>query len=519
MTRVSRSWLIVFLVAMAGAAVILAIVTAAVPFSSENARRRLAEVLSSRLDAEVEIQALRWHVFPSPSAEGTGVTIRHHGRRDVPPLISIARFFATGSVASLLRRHISRITISGLDIQIPPDRNHDGGQTVESDRHGDNDARTLVIDDLLSSDAHLSIIPDEPGRDPKVWSIHRLHMTSVGFDRAMPYEAVLTNALPPGEITTHGSFGPWQKEEPGLTPLDGAFAFDHADLGVFKGISGILSSQGTFGGRLNRLDVHGDTDVPNFALSTAGHPVPLKTTYHAIVDGTNGNTMLERIDATLLNTSFVAAGGVIGHHGQEGRTVTLDVKMAKGRLEDVLALAVNSAKPPMTGSMRLDTKLLLPPGEEDVVRKLRLNGHFVVADTRFSDLDVQEKINELSHRSRGRKPETPKQRVASRFTGAFSLARGTLTLPDISFDVPGSTVRLAGNYDLQPETLAFRGTLLMDAKVSDTQTGVKHLLLKIVDPLFKRDGGGSAIPIRITGTRTDPSFGLDKGRVFNRKVE
>jgi hypothetical protein len=53
--------------------------------------------------------------------------------------------------------------------------------------------------------------------------------------------------------------------------------------------------------------------------------------------------------------------------------------------------------------------------------------------------------------------------------------------------------------------------------VSDTTTGIKHVLLKLVDPLFKRDGGGSAIPIKITGTRNDPSFGLDKGRVFSRK--
>jgi hypothetical protein len=53
--------------------------------------------------------------------------------------------------------------------------------------------------------------------------------------------------------------------------------------------------------------------------------------------------------------------------------------------------------------------------------------------------------------------------------------------------------------------------------VSDTTTGIKHLLLKLADPLFKRDGGGSAIPIKVTGRRSDPSFGLDKGRLFSRK--
>ena len=56
----------------------------------------------------------------------------------------------------------------------------------------------------------------------------------------------------------------------------------------------------------------------------------------------------------------------------------------------------------------------------------------------------------------------------------------------------------------------------MDATVSQTTTGFKRLLPRGVDPLFKRAGGGSAIPIKITGTRNSSSFGLDKGRVFKR---
>ena len=40
---------------------------------------------------------------------------------------------------------------------------------------------------------------------------------------------------------------------------------------------------------------------------------------------------------------------------------------------------------------------------------------------------------------------------------------------------------------------------------------------KVIEVLSaKRDGGGSASPITITGTRREPAFGLDKGRVFNR---
>ena len=37
-----------------------------------------------------------------------------------------------------------------------------------------------------------------------------------------------------------------------------------------------------------------------------------------------------------------------------------------------------------------------------------------------------------------------------------------------------------------------------------------------VDPLFRR-GGRTVVPIRITGSRTEPSFGLDVKRVFTRR--
>jgi hypothetical protein len=81
--------------------------------------------------------------------------------------------------------------------------------------------------------------------------------------------------------------------------------------------------------------------------------------------------------------------------------------------------------------------------------------------------------------------------------------------------VPSAAVQLAGRYGLRRETIDFSGNLFMDAKVSQTMTGWRSLLLKIVDPLFRRDGQ-TVIPIKIEGTRSDPSFGLDSGRVFHR---
>jgi hypothetical protein len=152
-----------------------------------------------------------------------------------------------------------------------------------------------------------------------------------------------------------------------------------------------------------------------------------------------------------------------------------------------------------------------------VADRLQLDGRFAIAEARFTSYDVQGKINALSHRGRGNTSDTGKASVVSNFQGRFKLGHGALRLPELQFSVPGAAVKLAGTYALKPETLDFKGSLLLDAKISQTQTGIKSLLLKIIDPLFKqKDGTGSAIPIKISGTRNAPSFGLDYRRVFHR---
>jgi hypothetical protein len=39
-------------------------------------------------------------------------------------------------------------------------------------------------------------------------------------------------------------------------------------------------------------------------------------------------------------------------------------------------------------------------------------------------------------------------------------------------------------------------------------------LLKIADPIFRKDGAGAVIPIKIRGTRSEPKFGIDIKKVF-----
>ena len=84
----------------------------------------------------------------------------------------------------------------------------------------------------------------------------------------------------------------------------------------------------------------------------------------------------------------------------------------------------------------------------------------------FIDSGTQNKINGLSHRSRGKDPSEATQRVGWHFQGNFKLRAGNLAIPQVTFDVPGSAVQLAGTYDLLGQALSFKGQLLMDAKNS-----------------------------------------------------
>ena len=512
-------------VALSSALVIVAVLfVAAVPLTSDMLRHRIIHALSARLNSDVELGDLHLRVFPRLHAEGAALRIREHGRTEGPPLIGIRNFAVESDLLGLMRKHVAHVRIDGLEINIQPD--DDDRDDVKRGAHAktrrpDVDPSHIedgVVVDVLDADgARLVVIPNKAGKKPKVWDIHTLRMLNVGGAQAMPYEATLTNGVPPGEIVTSGRFGPWRPDEPGATPLDGTFTFDDADLDVFKGIGGTLAARGTFGGTLARIDIHGDTDTPDFVVDVGGHPFALHAEYHTIVDGTNGDTRLERIDANFLKSSLVASGSVIDPPGrEEGRIVELDVRMDRARIEDVMRMAVNTAQPPMVGALRLTTKFLLPPGKRDVSQKLHLDGRFSLADARFTNVDVQAKIDELSHKSRGMADADRKERVFSKFAGRFRLADEVLTLPDLTFGVPGAAIHLAGSYALKAETLDFHGTMEMDAKVSQTTTGFKSLLLKAVDPLFSREGGGSTVPFKITGTRKNPSFGLDVRRVFKR---
>ena len=502
--------------AIAGVAALILLILFSMPIAVEpQIKQRLVNALGARFDSEVRLETLTVSLLPRPRLSGQGLVLRHKHRTDLPPLVTIASFSGEAGFVGLLSDpfRVTNIRLEGLEINVPP-----GGLSLNDDEPEDGDdseASPLIVDNLQSERAVLRILRRNPDKAPRVFEIAQLDMKDVGADHPWPFRANLTNPTPPGRIRTEGTFGPWQADEPSQTPLAASYRFENADLGVFDGIAGILHSSGSFKGVLERIEVEGTTSMPAFALADVGNGMPLETRFHSIVDGTNGNTLLQPVEATLGATKIHAAGGVVEREGEDGRTVELDVVIDAGRLEDILRLAVKGPQPPMTGVMKLRTKFLLPPGKRDVIQKLRLDGNFSVDRAEFTKAQVQDKVDAFSTKARGVKDDTPDP-VVSNFRGTFRMRDGTIHFSNVTFAMPGARVNVSGRFMMESEALDFRGTVRLDAKLSQLTTGVKSFFLRVVDGLFRHDDI-TVVPITIGGTADKPKVGLDFGKAIKGK--
>ncbi|MEO8735366.1 MAG: AsmA-like C-terminal region-containing protein [Edaphobacter sp.] len=476
---------------------------------------RVVETLSTRFKSQVEMDD--FHVSILHGLEVSGDGLRIFPPDDVvaagatKPLISLGHFSFHASLAGLFLKptHVGTVHVSGMTINIPP-------REMRQQGHGPKRKMgkiKIVVEEIVCDDSKLVIGTAKPNKDPKVFELKRIVMRNVGPKSPWDYDATLVNAIPRGDIHSVGTFGPWDTESPGDSPVTGHYTFDHADLGTIKGIGGILSSVGEFKGQLNRIEVEGTTETPDFSIDTANHAMPLHTKYHAIVDGTTGDTYLQRVEAKLGESEFSCSGAVVNVKGK-GHIIDLDVDVPNGRIQDFLQLAVKTEPVVMTGRVAMKARVHIRPGKESVSQKLGLKGGFTVREIHFTNPKVEDKVDMLSLRAQG-DPKLAKPGavdVRSRMRGEFVMANGRLRFSDLVYTLPGGTVRLAGVYSLDGNEFDFTGKVRTEAKLSQMVASKwKSLLLKPVDPFFSKHGAGAEIPVKVTGTKGDPKFGLDLG--------
>jgi hypothetical protein len=480
------------------------------------AHDRVVETLAARLNSEVTLESFEVSFLPRPAFVGRGLVIRYQGRTDIPPFIVIREFSGTTDLTGALRRRVREVRLEGLEISVPPRRGDDLPDVKSGGARDTGEGRTF-IDRLVSEDARLSILSKQPDKNPKVFDIFTLEMRDVGLAAPAAFTASLTNPIPFGAVDTTGHFGPWRRDAPSLTPLDGEYAFK-ADLSTIKGLAGALDSVGSFGGVLERIEARGSTTTPNFSLpSVHAGALPLETRFDAVIDGTSGDVVLTAVDARLGASAFTTSGAIAGVEGMRGKRVTLDVHGDGARIEDFMRLTVDTERPPLFGALRFRARLDIGPGDGDIVDKLSLTGDFSLRDARFGSRTVQDKVDELSRRGQGVREDESVDDVVSDMKGTFAVKNGRMAIPLVTFGVTGAKVRMAGVYGLRRGTLEFRGDVRLDAPVSTMVTGVKSWLLKPFDPLFRKQGAGTRVAIKVEGTKDDPKFGVEVGRTLSGK--
>jgi len=504
---VFRRWILLGAVVVAvGVALVSILLTLNWPFT----QTAVTKALEDRFARDVKIRKFRSTYFP-PGCVAEGIEFLHRKRKDLPPLITVETLTVRGSYSGLLGIHkqVKDVQIAGLHVLVPPKSPGAPRQTFPLTNS--TSGKTLAIGEITADGAVLEFISEQPVEDRFTLRIDRLTLDHVGERDPITFHAQFNNTEPPGEIRSDGRFGPWNDDDPASTELSGSYTYEHAKLGVFEGIAGILSSRGKFGGTVGHIDAEGDFDVPDFDVSGSSHVVHLASNFHAVIDGTNGDTYLTRVESHFGRTTVISQGDVKGHPSQHGKTVMLSMSVSPGRIEDLLRLFTGSAQPAETGEVRLQTKVELPPGPQGFLRRLRLDGEFGIAGGRFTNPKVQEPVNRLAESARG---ETKDQEnvnpatVLSNLKGHVLVNGGIAKLANISFTEPGTLAEIEGTYNLVNKNLNLRGVLHTSGKLADTTSGFKSVVLKALGPFIKKKSI-TVVPFVITGTSSDPSFALD----------
>ena len=511
-----RKWLLIGATVSTGCFVALWIIgtTVLAPRLVKGARVRAEAYLAQRFKSSVEIQAFHLTVFPRIAVEIDGIVLRHGGRTDVPPLIQIQRASFHANFVGLLghKVDIDQIMLEGLQINTPP-RAPGSPPMFKGTDEDLADKYPVVIHEIRADDATLVMLrrPEQDGTPPNQFEIHHLNLQDFSFGRLASFQALLTNPKPRGLIHCSGTFGPWTADDPSQTPVTGVYTFQNADMSTLKGLRGTMQSTGHFQGPLDYLSVDGETQIPDFALRTSAHPMALHTDYSAVVDGTNGNTILKTVTARFLHTTLSVHGLVADLKKRvRGRTIELYTTSDDARIEDLLTLAVDTSPPALTGPARLDARIDIPEEKDvDLIDRMNLDGRFAIGEMEFTNPATQSKVDALSRRGRGQPKDAETVDQVSQLNGRFAMDQSTISLSNLDFSVEGASINLAGTYQMDSGQLDFRGKLKLDAKLSQTTTGIKSVLLKAVNPFFEKDGAGTDLPIKITGTKDHPNYGLD----------
>ncbi len=487
-------------------AVIFAVLQIAGALLTNLARRSIMQSVQQLVPGTVTLGKVSVSLFPGVHISGEKLEVRR-GEGALPAFLSVPHYSIDGGLFGVLQRprHFGTLHLENLRMEVPPKGERVHVEFTKSSSPGSR------IDTIVAENAVLELLPKAPGQQAHDFEIYRIVLHAPQPDRAIRYSATVRIPMPPSDIEVSGEIGPIHRGEIASTPVSGSYQMRNSDLARVKGILGTLSSDGKFKGDLDRIEVEGTVDSPNFATKRAGHRMHVTSQFKAQVNGTNGDTKLESVRARFLNSLVTASGEIAGSPGVKGKKISLDIDVENARVADLLALVIRSPKSPVTGVASLRGKFVLPPRRGEILERMLCNGSLGIGGGKITKPAAQAKINELSAKAEAEPEEGSRENVVSSLRGPFTMSGGVAHFSLLAFSVPGASAEMHGTWTPRSEAMNFSGILRMDAKLSQTQTGIKAFFLKAVDPFFKnkRTNSGAAIPVKVGGTLQHPEVSVN----------
>src|SRR5690348_9105959 len=266
-----KKWYLIPFIVLAAILVAAAVLLAAKwPFTQARVIQRLQQATATT----VQIGSFHEEYFPHPGCVAGEVTFQH----GTQPLMTIRTLTIRGSFFGLFTKHVALLRADGGHITLP---SLGGGLSLGGQNQGGT-----IIDQLVADGTVLDIQPKNAGGKPTRFLLRQFRLRGLGGERALSFQTILDNPKPPGVVSAEGTFGPWKSGSAASTAVAGRYALRHADLSVFRGIAGMLSSSGTFRGTFQQLRVQGTTDTPDFEAARSGHKFHLSGQFQALVNAT-----------------------------------------------------------------------------------------------------------------------------------------------------------------------------------------------------------------------------------------
>lgn len=455
------------------------------PFTEASVRASLGESAS----AKVTFGSFKEKYFPPGCTMENVVLQRDSSKKS---LTTIRRLTISSNMIGLLHHHISLLRAEGMQVSL--------GRADFS--LGKSSTSQTVIDSFIADDATLEV---RRKSQPLRFVFHKFQLQNLGGSGAIKFAAEFSNPMPAGLIQTSGQFGPWNSAEPAATSVSGSYKLSNADLGVFDSIGGILSSDGSFEGTFKKMEVDGSTTTPQFEVAYTQHKLPLKTQFKAEVDATNGQTTLNSVKADF-GRDHIDARGVIGRQADGKRAAVIQLNCDRGRIEDTFYPFVKSAKMPLVGNVAFQMHVVVPSGDERFLKKIQVSSDFRIQDARFTNPQTQSRLSKISEKHDQKQPD---ENTLADLAGNVRLLNGIAQFSKLSARDGSATASFRGNYDLTNEHVNLHGQLTTEASLTNTTSGIKSIFAKALEPLFKKGHHEKVVPVKISGTYHNPSFGLD----------